>query len=167
MREPIGRHSLPQRRDGRKPAPPPSTAATRTSSPSGRLVSDTRATREMLVKHSLFAHCLSHQIEASFEAAVHHASALRRGGRSRNAVGADRRWWKRCASYLYACPLPGCRDRRVMTRPGLGGRLGLVAGLALGRDQYCTGWSSSERGALMAWSIRSATLASASLGLAI
>ena len=29
--------------------------------------------------------------------------------------------------------------------PGLGRRLGLVAGLALRRDQYRTGWSSSER----------------------
>jgi len=42
----------------------------------------------MLEKHALFAHCLSHQIEASFEAAVHHASALRRGGRTRDTVGA-------------------------------------------------------------------------------
>jgi hypothetical protein len=104
---------------------------------------------------------------ASFEAAVHQASALGRGGRSRNAVGADRRWWKLCASYLYACALPGCRDRLMLTRPGLGGHLGLVAGFALGRNQYWTGWSSSERGTLMAWSIRSARLASASLRLAI
>jgi hypothetical protein len=51
--------------------------------------------------------------------------------------------------------------------PRLGRRLGLVAGLALGRDQYCTGSSLSERGTPMAWSIRSARLASASLRLAI
>jgi hypothetical protein len=59
----------------------------------------------MLDKHTLFAHLLWHQVEASFEAAVHHASALGRGGRSGNAVRADRRWWKPCASYLYARPL--------------------------------------------------------------